>query len=352
VKTKRFIYLLGAVVISLAVVSGGSAFASSGSSSRAVPTKAQWSKEIAKIAAPGSGCYHASFPSLTWHATRCLVAPAIPLVPNVPRGGPEVIGNGADYLAHVSGTISQATGTFDDVSSGITEKGQINDTGPQVSNAFTLQLNTEFFNGAACKKAKVPADCAAWQQFIYAFHYSGSTNEVFMQYWLLYYDTTCPSGWYTYADGSYTFCYTNSPATSYGLLKAGYLKDTSLVAAANTGGNDSVTVSSTQLGASTASNPDTKVDLGASWDGTEWGVFGDAGGGQANFGAHSVLAPQTSFVATSSSAPTCEANSGTTGETNNLDLTKTPALGAESSPTMVSKQTNNTPKTASCATKA
>jgi hypothetical protein len=43
------------------------------------------------------------------------------------------------------------------------------------------------------------------------------------------------------------------------------------------------------------------------------------------------------------------ANGGTTGETNNLDLTKTPALGTEPSPTMASKQTNGTAKKATCA---
>ena len=40
---------------------------------------------------------------------------------------------------------------------------------------------------------------------------------------------------------------------------------------------------------------------------------------------------------------------GFTGETNNLNLAKTAALGSEPSPTMGSEQTNGTSSTASCA---
>jgi len=131
-----------------------------------------------------------------------------------------VTGNGDDYSAHVTGTLSKVTGTFADVKSGITEKGQIGDTGPQVANAFTLQLNSEFFSDPpACSKAAKPPKCYGWQQFVYAFHYSGHTNELFMQYWLIYYDTKCPSGWNTDSTGGYTFCYKNSPATTYGSLQ-------------------------------------------------------------------------------------------------------------------------------------
>jgi hypothetical protein len=56
----------------------------------------------------------------------------------------------------------------------------------------------------------------------------------------------------------------------------------------------------------------------------------------------------TTLTVTSSSAPTC-VKEGFTGETNNLKLAATPALGSESSPTLASKQTDGTAGTASCA---
>jgi hypothetical protein len=349
----RVTSLLGSVVIALAIVGSGSAFAANHTSSQArAQTKAQWQEEIATLRTPGRGCYHASFPEVTWHAVRCQSAPAVPLAPRVQtRGGPEVVGDGADYLAQVTGKISQATGTFTHVSSGLTENGQIGGVGAQKPNAFTLQLNTQFFKDPPeCSGAAVPSKCEGWQQFVYAYHYSGSTNEVFMQYWMLFYDTTCPAGWATDPDGKYTFCYTNSPATSFGSLPADDLGDVKVVAHASSGGNDQVTLTNSSTGqASTASNSDSKLDLASYWDGTEWGVFGDAGGAEANFGADSTLEAVTALQATSSSAPTCVADGGTTGETNNLKLTKTKALGSESSPTMASKQTNGTTKTPSCA---
>jgi hypothetical protein len=51
----------------------------------------------------------------------------------------------------VPGLIFQATGTFQNVSSGIIEQGQVGGSGPEVANSFSLQLNTQFFSGSpAC----------------------------------------------------------------------------------------------------------------------------------------------------------------------------------------------------------
>lgn len=341
----RFTCILGSAVMALSVVGTGSAFAADPPSSLA---QAQWQQDIASLPTPGGGCYHASYPVLQWQATPCLVAPNVPLAPRLPtRGGPVVTGNGDDYSAQVTGTLSKATGTFTHVSRGISEEGQIGGTGPQVTNAFTLQMNTEFFSDPpACSGAADPSECYGWQQFVYAFDYSGDTNEVFMQYWMLYYNNTCPGGWHTYVSGGDTFCYTNSPASAYGSLPANALGQTTLVGQAASGGDDTVSLSSPS-GASSASNSDSMLDLSAFWNTTEWGVFGDAGGGQANFGAHSSLEPVTTLQGTSSSAPTC-VDEGFTGETNNLSLTKTKALRSEPFPTMATKETEGRPKTPSC----
>jgi hypothetical protein len=355
-KAWRVTSIIGSVVLASAIVASGSAFGAGHQSSQTTAqAQAAWQDAISNLGAPGRGCYHASYPSLKWQATKCLVAPKIPLSPrSSSHGAPLTIGNGADYAAHVTGLISKATGTFTGVSSGITEKGKINNTGSQIANAFTLQLNTQFFKDPPiCSGAAVPANCYGWQQFVYAFHYSGSTNEIFMQYWLLYYDAACPAGWGTVNEGGGTiFCYTNSPATSYGSLPASKLGKVDFVGHAVSGGNDSVTLSVTGGTAATVSNGDSKLDVSAFWNSTEWGVFGDAGGGKANFKANSTLEAVTALTATSSGAPTCEAGQGTTGETNNLSFTHTPAITSASSPTMATKETDGTKTTASCAVKA
>ena len=305
-------------------------------------TKTQWQAAIAQVPAPGSGCYNASYPKLQWSAVECVTARNW-------RFAPSTVGNGVDYSAQVSGTISKATGTFKDVSSDITEKGQVDATGSKITNAFSLQLNTEFFSGSpACSGSSDPSDCLAWQQFVYAYDGCGSgANCIFMQYWLIDYDATCPSGWYTYSDD----CYTNSNAATVSTVTAKDLASISFYGSAAKGGKDKVSLSIGSGTATLVTGPDSMVDLAPYWDTTEWGVFGDAGGGEAYFGTDNALEAQTALKGTSSAAPKC-VKEGFTGETNNLKLASTPALGSESLPTMASTQTDGSAGTASCAVKA
>jgi hypothetical protein len=337
-RIQKLLSVAAPVVVAAAGINAGSA--SAASPARPL-TMSAWQSEIGHVPATGSGCFHASFPSLTWHAVQCATAPARPLAPSLP-GTPDTVGNGHDYTAVVSGSISKATGTLTNVSPKITEKGQIGGSGSEKANEFSLQLNTQFFSGSpACAKASNPSKCLAWQQFVY----TTDQNIVFMQYWLIDYNATCPSGWFTDSDD----CYTNSAETrlSGKALTAKSLATLSLSGSAVAGGNDQVEV---VIGgkATLATGKDTKIDLAAHWNTTEWDVFGDGGGGEAFFGKNTTLEAVTSITATSSSAPSCVVN-GYTGETNNLSLAATPALGSESSPTIGTKQTNGTTGTASCA---
>ena len=168
-----------------------------------------------------------------------------------------------------------------------------------------------------------------------------------MQYWLINYDATCPSGWF-----SYSRRLLHQQRSEHGERPhrqgARHLK---LSGSATSGGNDAVSLSVGSGQATTVTGKDSVVDLAAHWNTTEWGVFGDGGGSEADFGTNTTLEAQTALTATSSSAPNC-VKEGFTGETNNLKLAATPALGSEASPTMASKQTNGTTGTASCAVAA
>jgi hypothetical protein len=338
---QKFLGVAAPVVLAVAAINGGTAAAAS--QPRPLTTL-EWQAEIGQVAAVGSGCFQASFPALVWHAAKCVTAPERPFAPAV-----KVVGDGNDYSAVVSGSITKATGTFTNVSSKISEKGQIGGTGSKKANEFSLQLNTEFFHGSpACAGASNPSQCLAWQQFVY----TTDQNIVFMQYWLIDYDTTCPSSWFTFTGSGFIDCYTNSSATrlSGSALTAKSLATISLSGSAKAGGNDQVEVVSGGH-ATLATGKDSKIDLAPSWNTTEWGVFGDGGGGEAFFGANNTVEAVTTLQATSSSAPSC-VKEGFTGETNNLKLAATPALGSVSSPTLASKQTDGTTGTASCAVAA
>jgi hypothetical protein len=108
-----------------------------------------WRADIAKIRAPGKGCFTATFPALEWQRAACVPAPPYP---QPPRHGarPFTVGNGDDVSAQVpSGHISTAIGSFDSVTGVTSESGQINNSGAAVANAYTLQLNTNFM-GSGC----------------------------------------------------------------------------------------------------------------------------------------------------------------------------------------------------------
>ena len=306
---------------------------------------------MAHVQQPGRGCYSASYPTLAWHDVKCVAAPKLPLVPapltrSAKHAGPVAVGDGTDYSAQVSGLISQATGTFQNVNSGITEEGQPDGSGSEVANSFSLQLNTQFFAGSpACSGSSDPSDCQAWQQFVYTYEDS-SISYIFMQYWLINYDATCPSGWNTDSDD----CYTNSNAAEVSTLTTSQLGSVQLSGSATSGGNDAVSLSLGSGQATTVTADDSMIDLASNWNTTEWGVYGDGGGSAADFGSGTSLEAQTALTASSgSSAPSC-VEEGFTGETNNLNLTSTPALGSESSPTLASEQSNSSSGSASCAT--
>ena len=341
------IFLAGSMVMAgTSAVASESAFGASGANR---PTEAGWQKAIASLPSPGGGCFTASYPVLEWHATKCRVAPAVPLEPALGSPTPpatpfaKTVGDGNDYSAVVTGSITEATGSFVNVSPNITERGKYGGRGPQLANTFSLQLNTQPFTGSpACSGSSNPGDCLAWQQFVY----DSYSNILFMQYWLLYYDATCPSSWYTYGND----CYTNSPASTFsgGVLTASELATAKLSGFAVVGSTDEVELSN-GLKASSVDNPDSVLHLAHSWNTVEFGVFGDGGGGQAKFGKKTTLEAQTALQSSSLAAPQC-VKEGFTGETNNLKLTGTPAIGTVATPTMGSEQTDGKTKPASCAT--
>jgi hypothetical protein len=344
-RIKRSLGVLAATALAVASLGAGSASAAT----RPIPTtKAAWQAAMAHVQQPGRGCYRASYPDLAWHAVKCVAAPKVPLAPAVSSGparhaGPLAVGDGTDYSAKVSGLISHATGTFTHVSSGITMKGQVDGSGGEVANAVSLQLNSQFFAGSpACDGSGDPSGCQAWQQFVYTFK-GCSVSCIFMQYWLINYDATCPAGWMAYSED----CYTNSNAVEVSAVTAAKLHTVKLSGSAVSGSIDAVSLSFGSGAATSVTNSDSEVDLASYWNTTEWGVYGDGGGSEAVFNANKSLEAKTALTATSSGAPTCVAE-GFTGETNNLNLTATPALGSQPSPTMASKQTDGTTSTPSC----
>ena len=289
-----------------------------------------WRKSMVATPRPTTGCFTASYPDTQWREVPCTTPPERPYLPKSGARSQNV-GNGTDYSAEVTGSISAAEGSFDSVT-GVTSE---SDDG--VANEYSLQLNTQFFTTMTCNSAADPSKCLGWEQFVFA-NLPPRAGFAFIQYWLLGYATTCPSGW---IPSGKVDCYINStqsasvPAQT--IATPGQLTVTGT--AASGGAEDSIVLS---VGGTlyTAMGNNHFPDLGQNWQFAEFNVFGDGNRTQAAFNSGSTIVVRTSVNSGTTSAPSCVAD-GFTGETNNLTLVSTPAVVSGSAlPSIVFTESN------------
>ncbi|MFL6697586.1 MAG: hypothetical protein ACJ8GJ_10500 [Vitreoscilla sp.] len=259
-----------------------------------------WRETIAHTDVPHEGCFQAEFPNAVWVEAKCTVAPDKVYLPRG-RGGPQTVGNGVDYAASVSNLMSAAVGSFPTVTGVTSER----DGG---SNVYSIQLNSNFMSTAACNGH---SGCLAWEQFVY----SSSETAAFMQYWLIDYGNTCPSGWNAYS-GS---CYKNSAAVTVPKEPITSLASLKLSGTAVNGGNDTLVFTAGTKAYSTTGR-DSVTYLATAWKQAEFNIIGDGGGSKATFNSGSSITVKVAVTHGSTAAPSCVSNAGTTGETNNLTL--------------------------------
>ena len=283
----------------------------------------EWRISMAQIPLPKKGCFESAYPSREWREVPCTTGPDYPMPP---RRGPRplVVGNGDDVAAEApSGFISTAIGSFDSVSGVTSESGPIGNTGPAVANAYTLQLNTNFFTSTVCSGSPNPG-CQGWQQFV--FENNNVSHRAFIQYWLIKYNTTCPAGqsWnqFSFTGSTDIYCWKNNTGVvvnvpSQPITNLGNLTLTGAVSSTA----DSVTVFDGTTAYARAG--DNAVNAANGWSIAEFNIFGDggnsAGGGQASFNSGSTIVPRTRIIYGGTAAPNCVAQ-GFTAETNNLSF--------------------------------
>ncbi len=295
------------------------------------PNAGQWREAMPHLPAPKAGCFTSEYPNTEWQEVPCSTAPPIPMPP---RRGPRplVVGAGNDISAQApTGFISTAIGSFDSVTGVTSVSSPIGNSGSPVANAYTLQLNTDFFASTTCSGADDPAQCSGWQQFVFA--NDGSSGVIFIQYWLLNYNTTCPSGWnqFSFTGASTIYCWKNSSrAVAVPHQPISNLAQLTLSGAVSAS-EDRVTLTVGTTAYSMVG--DNSVNAAAGWRIAEFNVFGyggnEDGGGQASFNSGSTIVPRTRAFYGGTSAPFCSAQ-GFTGETNNLSFG--PSAPAASAP--------------------
>jgi hypothetical protein len=268
----------------------------------AIDAQAAWRDQISATPTPSEGCFVADYPSIVWTQVECIAAPDVPYVPALGSGRGETVGNGHDYAASMTTEIIDAKGSFPHVS-GVTSE---EDDG--ISNAYSLQLNSNFMKTAVCNGH---SQCQSWQQFVY----STDSRAAFIQYWLINWDASCPGGWNTFGSD----CWKNSSAVGVPLNPIKNLVHESLFGSATKGGNDHLTFTGPNHAYNLTTN-DNVVDLASGWKQAEFNIIGDGGGSEAvfNAGSHVTVRVQAHHGATG--VLSCASNAGTTGETNNLNL--------------------------------
>ncbi len=296
---------------------------------------AAWRDSLMRMALPGAGCFKASYPSTTWERIACSTPPNL-LYP-VPRSARHAnatnIGDGNDYTANTSSVMSTAIGSFPTVT-GVTSV--TSTPNPAFGNdcecgkdSYTLQLNSSFFSTAACGSTK---NCAGWEQFVYENPTGSSKGSLFIQDWLIPANLTgsikCPrgAGWES-ADGG---CVQNSPSSvsipNQTITNLAKLTETGT--AASSGDSVYLAVGSTVYGLKNIQK-DGITDLAANWKGAEFNVVGNAGGSVAVFNSGSKITVSLQTDTGNTTAPACEANSGTTGESANLSFVSAPSSPTE-----------------------
>lgn len=285
------------------------------------------------------GCFRAQYPDITWTQTNCRAPPNIPFRPHHGgRGGLEMVGDGTDFSLQIPGTAAIMEGSFD-VVSGLTDE-----TGAGTPNAYSLQLNSEFFPTSTCASGQ--SGCEGWEQFIFYNLATPSESFAFIQYWMVGYGASCPHGWLS---GGGADCYRNS---TDGVLVPVQTIDTLAQmtltgVASSASSNDSVTLSIGGVLYSVTGNA-YFPDFSQHWNTSEFNVFGPGASSQAVFNTGASITVRTE-VDGGSATPICLAQ-GFTAESNNLTLTGNAAGQVDAGyPSIVFTQSNPGATSAACA---
>jgi hypothetical protein len=310
----------------------------------------KWREGMKQVPVSKQGCFTSSYPSTQWQEVPCTTAPNVPYLPRSGTTSPTV-GNGNDVSLQVTGLISLAEGSFTFVDGVTSETGQVGGQGGQVADVFSLQLNSNFFNGGlngtpACNGARNPAACQGWEQFVYSNGQPGTNGFAFIQWWLINYATTCPSGWNT----SGSNCWTNAPSTVS--VPRQVIANLTNLSVTGTSFNSDVgfvdeIIFSTGSNLYATTNPGNILNLYQFWNAAEFNIVGDCCASQANFNNGSTLNVSISAVNGTPLAPSCNGQ-GFTGETNNLSFGNPPIAHPLGRPSVVFTESTAGGVTSAC----
>jgi hypothetical protein len=304
-----------------------------------------WQVEMTEKTPAQKGCFQARYPARDWKKVACVPGPEYPMPPrSKSRPRPLNAGGGDDIAAQApSGHIMSTIGSFDAATNVTSESGTVGNAGSPVNNAYTLQINTDFFSGTAgCATAAVPANCSAWEQFVY--ENRDTFGRAFIQYWLIEYSKPCPvgQGWNLTTVSGFpgTSCWKNNSGgtVSVPTQSVTNLANMSLTGSASATGDRVTFFDGTTL---YFKDGDNAVDAAAGWTIAEFNIVGDGGNStgasQANFNSGAELITRTRINYGGRSPPNCIVR-GFTAETSNLGFSATAPVASQPGPAVIFRE--------------
>jgi hypothetical protein len=304
--------------------------------------RVEWRKRILAIPRPPVGCFTVKYPSEKWEVTPCgtshdlfhLWDRKIPTPSPSPAGfDPAVAGIGHEFIATaVGGPITSADGFFlqaADVQT-VTSVQITNGVTSDAAGAYALQLNANaatFSTPSACANAKDPSVCQGWVQFLFMNDSKGSFAS--MELWLYGFGPMCPGQGsvpqlpgmpagqvWTATGGNCTF-YAETPLLpSIPITQLGQLR---LRAEAQTGGQDSVTITLPDGSISGVAISDELLKLASVWTQAQFNVVGYVNGQRAWFNDDAAVVVQVNVENGTTNPPTISLG-GISLESNDLHL--------------------------------
>ena len=296
-------YLRALVPIIATVAFGACLTAAASAATQEEARQSAWRTAIARTHVPSEGCFAADYPLLVWNQVRCVTAPKSEFS-HIQGTGPGSRVTGGDYQAVTKSRTTNAVGSFPVV------KHVTSEQGPSGTNDYTLQLNSNLIqNDKACAGEGVAGACRGWQQFVFVNGY----QNAFIQYWLVFYNATCPTGWNAGVENS---CWKNSALVAVPEQDVTELPNMSMSGSAVAKGIDTL-VLTTKTQAYSTTGKDSVLFLAKAWHGTDFNVLG-SGSGEAVFNAGASLTDRVDLTDGSTKRPKCVAFGGNSAETNNL----------------------------------
>jgi hypothetical protein len=328
-----------------------------------------WHSTMTKVPRPSAGgCFTAAYPEVVWRETACVAPPSVPMAPKRGPAPRRDMGGGIGGivterpLEASSIPITRAYGSFEKVINpnllrvnSVPREAEPGEppSPPTMPDSYTLQLNTNRFRVEECADSAAPGLCWGWKQFVFANDGTPQPNpnpnltpsRLYIVYWLLHYNQTCPDNWTDFPDRGEIHCSREVgappiPNISIKNIASPTLRlEGSITKTVDGKDADAITFNDGATHVFTATGPEIILhplppEPALGWTQVEFNVFGFGRGAMAVFNPEASFNVRTTIDGASPLKPGCEPV-GYSDEKNNLHFGPPGAVPTSPAPALI-----------------